>query len=54
MCKGLLEATCKGLIQVWVVQGNGPLSTSCTSVIVGGGPPGKLVLGDVFFRAYFT
>ena len=36
------------------LQGSGPLSTSCTSVFVGGGPPNKLVLGDVFLRAYFT
>ncbi|CAL5226756.1 g9609 [Coccomyxa viridis] len=38
----------------YISQGSGPLSTSCTSVFVGGGPPGKLVLGDVFFRAYFS
>ena len=36
------------------LQGSGPLSTSCTSVFVGGGPPNKLVLGDIFSRAYFT
>ncbi|CAL8464172.1 g3707 [Coccomyxa elongata] len=40
--------------QQYMTQAVGGVSIGCTSVIVGGGPTGKIVLGDVFMRSYYT
>lgn len=37
-----------------IVQAIGGVNVPCTSVFLGGGPAGKLVLGDIFMRSYFT
>lgn len=54
-------AVCEPRLQEWhgivcdalCAQSAGGVSIGCTSVIVGGGPAGKVVLGDIFMRSYY-